>query len=135
MRKYIAVLSLLLCFIAPVHGQKTRWGQDREFKAKADTDYPINIHISGLRIHRLCFGDGSCEDRLYADAILDGKKIELTGDQELSSRFKVRLYPGDYQARLRKDAHYMDGTPIYRIYELLLPDRYVWRCTVTGFSE
>jgi hypothetical protein len=135
MRKYAVVLFLLLCSIVPAHGQKTRWAQDQVFKAKNNVDYPIKIHISGLRLHELCFGEGQCKDLVYADAIMDGKKIELTGDQELFSLFEVRLFPGDYQARLIKNAHYMEGTPINQVYELLLPDRYIWRCTVTGISE
>jgi hypothetical protein len=134
MRKSATILLLLFCFSPFVSGQKTRWGQDPN-KAKSDADYPIKMHISGLHLHETCFGEGGCEDLIYADAIMDGKKIELTGKRVLSFHYEIRLFPGDYQARLLKDAHYMDGTPIYRRYELVLPDQTVWRCTVTGISE
>lgn len=74
---------------------------------------------------------------LHADAVLNQQKIELTGDFIYTPGFfKVGLVPGDYSARLlkvaRKDAA---APPLYDEYELILPDRTVWRCSVTGIFE
>ncbi len=78
----------------------------------------------------------SCRDVLYVNAEIDGKKLELMGDWAWFPGFyQLPLSTGDCQARLLKDAPKMSVSPLYREYELVLPDRTIWRCTVTGFSE
>jgi hypothetical protein len=116
-----------------MHGQKTRLSQEPHHTTPHATPtyvYPIKVHISGLhyRIEGLAWV-------MYADAVVDGKKLELNGGQY--SRFTkfYKLPLGDYQARLLNDSHKIDGTPMFQDYELALPDKTVWRCTVTGFSE
>ncbi|MGA2349469.1 MAG: hypothetical protein ABSF70_03470 [Terracidiphilus sp.] len=146
MRKFLVVLSLLLSALVPTYGQKTRFGETPT-KAKPGVDYPIKVHISGMHLGQFC-STGSegvgCGDAVYVDAVIDGKKIELRGSWPLDSvpyqwdkdRIKhFYLLPGDFQARLLKDANSLDGTPIYWNYEFVLPDRTIWRCTVTGISE
>lgn len=144
MRKFIAVLSLLLCPIALTYGQKTRYGQAP--RAKQGVNYPLKVHISGIHI-RTYYTSPSWigpnfpaqehnEDVAYADAVLNGKKIELLGAWTwISGSYQTPLSPGDFQARLLKDSPKMSAPPIGQEYELLLPGDIVWRCTVTGVSE
>jgi hypothetical protein len=116
-----------------MHGQKTRLGQGLPH-AKPGDDYPIKVHISGLHYRGEYIGSGQTADVIYADAVMNGKKVELQGDREVPFQY-YKLPLGDYQARLLKDPHKMGDTPIFQIYEVVLPDRTVWRCTVTGISE
>jgi len=77
-----------------------------------------------------------CANILYVDAILDGQKIELSGVAWLTHfQHSPQLLPGDYQARLLKDPYKVAGTPLYKEYEILLPDGTVWKSSVTGISE
>jgi hypothetical protein len=77
-----------------------------------------------------------CAQAIYLDTILDGRKLELSGYSWLTKRLDdAQLVPGDYQARLVKDPHKVDGTLLYREYEILLPDGTVWDCSVSGLSE
>jgi hypothetical protein len=134
MRKSVIISLLLFCLSPFVFGQKTRYGQELP-KAKPGVDYPIAVHVSGTRIRQNCRNDrGSevfCANVLYLDAIVDGRKIELMGDQFS----RLELLPGDYQARLLKSAPKADLAEIGRKYEFVLPDKTIWRCSVTGISE
>ncbi len=136
MGKLALILLFLVCFSPFAHGQKTRTGQLPT--AKPGVIYPIKVHISGIHVRSGCLSGttaNSCRD-LYADAIVGGKKIELMGTEvEYATFLRFNVLPGDYQARLVKDPHKVVGTELYREYELLLPDKVVWRCTVTGISE
>ena len=136
MRKFVVVLFLTFCFFPFLYGQKTRPGQLPT--AKPGVVYPIHVHISGIHVRVGCLSGttaSSCRD-LYADAVVDGKKVELMGIEVEYATFKrFNVLPGDYQARLVKDTHRVEGTELYQEYELLLRDRVVWRCTVTGISE
>jgi hypothetical protein len=81
MKKFVAVFCLLLCAVTLIRGQKTRFGQSLP-KAKPGVDYPIQLHVSGAHIRSNCSSFGNvvkCEDMMYVDAILYGKKIELMG--------------------------------------------------------
>jgi hypothetical protein len=95
------------------------------------------VHVSGIHIRTDWIepreGASLCTI-VTANAILSGKKIELTGDC-FPGHFLLNLLPGDYQARLLKDPRKISGIPLYQEYEVLLPDRTVWRSTVTGISE
>jgi hypothetical protein len=124
-----------------MHGQKTRYGQELPL-AKPGIDYPIRAHISGKHYREEYVGSGQDEDVIYADALIDGKKIELRGYQGADFQYPhghplkyYKLLLGDYQARLVKDSPKLDEAPLFRVYELVLPDKTVWRCTVTGISE
>jgi hypothetical protein len=112
-----------------MHGQKTRLSQEPQH-ATPGAVYLIKVHISGLhyRVEDVAWV-------IYADAVVDGKKVELYGAQRSHFSTFYKLPLGDYQARLLRDSHKIDGTPMYQQYELVLPDSAVWRCTVTGFSE
>jgi hypothetical protein len=116
-----------------MHGQKTRLSQEPHHTTPHATPsyvYPIKVHISGLH-----YRTEGLADVIFADAVVDGKKIELYGGQRSHFLTYYKLPLGDYQARLLNDSHKIDGTPMFQDYELALPDKTVWRCTVTGFSE
>jgi hypothetical protein len=132
MRRVFVALAFCFCSLA-MHGQKTRLGQGLPH-AKPGDDYPIKVHISGLHYRGEYIGSGQTADVIYADAVMNGKKVELQGDREVPFQY-YKLPLGDYQARLLKDPHKMGDTPIFQIYEVVLPDRTVWRCTVTGILE
>jgi hypothetical protein len=98
----------------------------------------LKVHISGARIRPDCSQPGSlvtCSDRLYAEALLNGKKLELKGSAEIIKHNSTIIVPGDYQARLTKDIHNADSSVIAQEYDVLLPDNTVWHCVTTGISE
>lgn len=135
MKKLFAGMFLLICFLPFAYGQRIRFGQEPP-KAKPGIIYPIKVHISGIYLRRYYIGSGQNEEVLYADAIMNGKKFELMGDWIWFRKYyRLSPSPGDYQARLLKDAPAGSPTPIYQKYELLMPENTIWRCTVTGFSE
>ena len=149
MRKLVAVLSLLLCSIAPIYGQNTRYGQTLPI-AKKGVDYPLTVHISATHIRPSCQSrylqkqvpltpgpETSCIDVIIADATITGKKIELTTDSGVNlDPFRPLTLPlGDYQARFTKKSSSPDPAAIGLKYDLLLADKKVLRCTVTGVSE
>jgi hypothetical protein len=139
MKKFFVISFLLLCTASSIYCQKTRFGQEPSY-AKPGVDYPIKVHITGMHIRSYCTSHwddrygSSCGDVLYADVILDGKKLELRGDWA-SSNYQLRLLPGNYDARLLKANHQADDFPINDIYEVLMPDKRVFRGTITGISE
>jgi hypothetical protein len=123
-----------------MYGQKTRFGHELPH-AKPGDDYPIKVHISGKHYREEYFGSLDY-DVIYADAVMNGKKVELKGDQGADFQYPYghplkfyKLPLGDYQARLLRDSSKVDEPPLFQVYELLLPDKTVWRCTVTGISE
>jgi hypothetical protein len=118
------------------YGQKARVGQSNQKPNPAD--YPVKVHISATRVHDDCsgFGDSvSCDRKLIANAILDGKKFELSGNVVYIKRSMLLLSPGDYQAKLTKDSHKTDSTLFSQEYDLLLPDGTIWHCYTSGVSE
>jgi hypothetical protein len=134
-----AVCALALAFLPLVHAQKTRYGQEPP-KAKAGVDYPIKLHVSGIRAGSHCSSNlgrpATCNDVLFADAVVDGQKLELMGDWIWYSKYyALSLTPGDYEARLVKPAPAGSKTAMFQEYEFLLPDKTIWRCTVNGVSE
>lgn len=132
MKRPLIALFLLAC-LPLLYAQKTRYGQEPP-RANPGVDYPLKVHISGIRIRQYCNGD--CVDVLHADAVVDQKKLELTGGFLYEPRyFQINLAPGDYTARLLKTAHKGAAAPLNDEYELLLPDRHIWRCKVTGIFE
>ena len=140
MRKFAALLFLLLFSASLIHGQKTRYGQV-PLKAKRGVDYPITVHIQGTHIRRNCQDDWlsgvmggpgySCSNVIYLDAILNGKNVELMGQ-----RFQnFAISPGDYHARDLMKTPNPGPAAIGQKFELLSPEKYIWRCIVTGVSE
>ena len=124
MRKFAALLFLLLC-------STLAWSADKP----NPTEYPIKVHISASHMLPTCEGPG-CGFLLYADAIGNGKKIELSGSAEnIIKHQSVLIIPGDYQASITKDIHNADSTVIRQEYDLLLPDGTVWKCSTSGISE
>jgi hypothetical protein len=121
MRKFVLALCLLLC-------STLAWSADKPIPA----DSVIKVHISATHIRSYC---DKCIDVLLADALLNGKKIELTGFAKRISGRSVLIIPGDYQARLTKDIHNADSTVIRQEYDLLLSGGTVWNCFTSGISE
>jgi|ERR1035437_2004530 hypothetical protein len=137
MKKFVAVLFLLLCSTSLIYGQKSRLGQATEKPNPAE--YPIKVHISATHIRHYCtsFRDMVyCVDGLYADAIVNGKKIELSGSaKNILKHQSVLIIPGDYQIKLTKDNNSADGTLFGQEYDLLLPNGTIWHCVTSGISE
>ena len=126
MRGSAAGLVLMICFLPFLHGQEPQSGRE---PAKAPpTDYSIQVHISGVHVRTYCGTFTRCDDALYADATLNGKKVDLMGEN-------VPMIPGDYVARFVKKAHSDDLQLLGQKYDILFPDKTYWRCTVAGFSE
>jgi hypothetical protein len=139
MRKFASVVLLLAVSMPLLYGQKSRVGQGPPF-AKPKVDYPLKVHITGIRIHlSYCTGfsgNPECNDEVHVNMNVNGKIIECSGDPVYSThRYEFRILPGDYQARLVKSGPSKDDMPVYQVYELLLPERRAWQCIVTGFSE
>ena len=136
MRKIVAVLFLLLCSTSLIYGQKTRFGQTPDKLNPAD--FSIKVHISATHIRNICVQPGAsvtCSIGLYADAVLNGKKLELSGSAVILQKQSVLIIPGDYQAWLTKDIHNADSTVIRQDYDVLLPDGTIWKCYTSGISE
>ena len=136
MKKLVAVLFLLLCSTSLIHSQKTRFSQTAD--KPNPTDFTIKMHISASHIRHNCSGYGdrvSCREGLYADAIVNGKKIELSGVDVIDKKDEMLIIPGDYSARLTKDIHNADSTAIHQEYDILLTDGIVWHCMTTGIFE
>lgn len=128
MRKSATVLVVTFCiafFLPVLMAQSVQEGA----RTKPKSDYPIQVHISGIHIRTHCGSlVKSCDDMLYADATLNGKKVDLMGEV-------VPIPLGDYVAHLAKKTPVPDIQEIGQKYEVLFPDNIYWRCTVAGFSE
>ena len=136
MRQLVVALCLLLFSTSLIYGQKTRFGQTPEKPNPAD--YVIKVHISATHIRHYCTDWGvnvNCGEGLYADAIVNGKKIELSGANVIDKKVIMLIIPGDYQVKLTKDNHNSDNTLISQEYDLLLPDGTIWHCVTSGISE
>lgn len=139
MRRGIVALLFLLCAPALVCGQENNPDQNLP-KAKAKTVYPLKVHISDAHLTNQCTQSEvvrvwSCDDVIYASATIGGQKTELMGYRIWSTDVPVPLVPGDYQARLLKGPQPAGPLMLGEKYELVLPDRTLWQCTVTGISE
>jgi hypothetical protein len=123
MKKFFAVLFLLLC------------SASLQAKDKPDpADYTIKVHISGSYRRTEC-GNGVCSSTLYVNAVLGGKKIELSATTIFIPKKPMLISPGDYSVRLKKEDHNSDSSLFNQEYDLLLPDGIVWSCWTTGISE
>jgi hypothetical protein len=131
-RRVFVSLVFCLCSLAK-HGQKTRYGKDLPL-ARPGVDYPIKVHFSAIRYRSEFAGEGLVDGILYVDTVISGKKVELRGSWGISSK-SYGLTLADYQARLVKDPHQTGNAPMFQEYEVILPNKTVWRCAVTGISE
>jgi hypothetical protein len=132
MRKFVAVSFLLLCFTSLIYAQNTQLEQNT---VKTDSaNQTITAHISASHLQTECF-NSVCSWKLYADAVLNGKKIELSGSAIITMNNYSLIKPGDYQIRLTKDIHNSDRTLFSQAYDLLLPDGAVWHCFTSGIAE
>jgi hypothetical protein len=139
MRNFFVVLLLCLGSTA-VNAQKWRPGQPPPH-AKPGIDYPIKVHVYGIHLRNEYDGGGQRASLIYADATMEGKKIELCFNLEPYPWFHtVPVLPGDYQARLLKDSPkkgaYKTSDPrLEQEYEFVMPDRSLLDSTVTGIAE
>jgi hypothetical protein len=132
MRPVVAALFLVVCTTSLIYGQKTRFGEATVPPNPAD--YTLKVHIAAAHLKTEC-ANGFCSNVLYADATLNGKKLELSGVAVMVKKTLMLIAPGDYPAKLVKDVHNTDGTLFDQEYDLLLPDNIVWQCYTTGISE
>jgi hypothetical protein len=134
MPKHFAVIALLFCLASVTYGQKYRIGQRPTNQNPAD--YTIQVHVSAIHF-RPCATEGvntACGGGVFADATLDGKKVELFGGVDKGD---INLIvPGDYLARLFSKKPRNGGKAVlFQAYNVLLPDKTAWPCDITGFSE
>jgi hypothetical protein len=132
MKKFVAVLFLLLCSTSLIHSQKTRLGQTPDKPNPAD--FTIKVHISASHFETECVS-GICRDLLHADTILNGKKIMLQGVAVIYKGSIMLLAPGDYPAKLTKNSQNPNSAWFSQAYDILLPDGTAWHCAISGISE
>jgi hypothetical protein len=136
LKKLAVTLFLTTCLLPFIYGQKTRLAPAP--KARPGVEYPIKVHVSAVSIRKECparLNNEPCNE-LDVDAIIDGKKIELRGVEVSYPSYKrFNVLPGDYKARLLKNRSNARAAPLDSEYELVLSDKSVWSCTVTGISE
>ncbi len=140
MKKSIVVLCMLFSTACFIQGQKYRIGQPAP-KPTDPAAFTIRVHISASHLRLNCSGsdtkppDLACGYGLYADAVLDGKKVELWGQSKIEKYQRALLAPGDYTAQLTKDDHSANQSVVSQSYKLLLPDSTIWVCQLSGISE
>ena len=132
MKGFVAFLFLLLCCTPLIYGQKTLFGKTTDKSNPADC--AAKVHVSASRLKTEC-ANGLCSNILYANTILNGKKIELSGVAITVRKTLMLIAPGDYTAKLGNDVHNSDGTLFNQEYFLLLPGNIIWHCYTTQISE
>jgi hypothetical protein len=123
---------LFLCSMASAQG-KYRSGQ---YPANKNPNaYTINVHVSATHFRRCATVglNGLCGNGVYVDAILNGKKVELFGG--FDKHQALLIVPGDYRAMLPKNPRASSTEVLFQPYDVLLPDKTVWPCEITGFSD
>jgi hypothetical protein len=123
MRKFVAILFLLLCSTFVRAAQKPD-----------PADYTVKVHISASHLKTEC-ANGICGNILSFHSVLNGKRIELSGIAVIVQKTLMPIVPGDYPAKLLRDIHNSDSTLFNQQYDLLLPDNIVWHCYTTGVTE
>ena len=98
-------------------------------------DYAIDLHISAIHVGTCATVEvgSDCEHGVRVNAILNGKKLELSGGADQHQLLLIA--PGDYRARLYKKPRAGSNQILFQQYYVLLGDKSAWRCEVTGFSE
>ena len=132
MNKFAAALVLVLFCDPFLHGRAASSAHLPDNEKPAPTGFSLPVHVSAAHLRSPC-GDTFGPDCLYLDVVIAGKKLELEGNGD-SRAGKIVLTPGDYQAKLIKDAEPGSGM-IHQQYDLLLRDNSTWTSVVTGISE
>lgn len=127
--KYLAVLILAFCSTTSTYGQNP---VDQNI-----AEYPIKVHISAVHF-RSCAGPdigSKCAfGGVYADAMLDGKKVELFG--MINKKNTPLILPGDYVARLSSGKPEAGGNAVLlQQYSVQLSNTITWSCEITGLPE
>jgi hypothetical protein len=137
--KRFVLIAILFCSVCLLHGQKFRMAQTP--KSLTPGDFPIHVHISASHLRTSCSGSTTpagvltCGYGLFADADVDGKKVELWGGSEVEKHKLALIAPGDYTAQLTKNDHNADQSVISQSYNLRLPDGTLWPCQLSGITE
>ena len=131
MRRALLVLSISL-FSVTLYGQKVRYGQGLP-SVTPGVDYPIQAHIYGVHLRPDCT-QASCMDVLYADALVNGRKLEFRSFSYFPY-VPLTMSLGDYRARIVKAASTTSPGDVGDTYELVVQGNKALRCMVTGLSE
>ncbi len=134
MTKKLCVALAVLLGVGALHAQKTRMGQEMPF-VKPGVNYPVVVHVYGIHVRPDCT-EGYCVNTLYADVVAIGRKLELgcaTGIPE-KPYFKkgAPLSFGNFHARVLRNG---SGTALGDEYELVLPNKRVLGCVVSGMLK
>ena len=108
MKKTLAFVILLFSALA--------WARS----APNPTDYTLIVHVTSSRI--------TDRGSLRLTVTIDGKKIELNGFGP------ILLLPGDYKAKLIRDAH-KNTYDSFQDYEFLFPDGKTRKYFLVGITE
>lgn len=136
MRKSLVVVCFLIGALPLAHSQKIRFGQVQ--KKPDPAKFTVHVHISSTHQLAGCSGSGNsveCGPGLFAETVIDGKKVELWGNATFGKYKYAVLAPGDYLAQVTGDVHNADSTVIAETYLLLLSDGTTWPCGLSGMSE
>ena len=131
MRRALVVLAISL-FSVTLYGQKVRYGQALP-SVEPGVNYPIQAHIYGVHLRPDCT-EASCMDVLYADALVNGRKLEFRSISYIPY-LPLTMSLGDYRARIVKAASAASPGEIGDTYELVVQGNKTLRCMVTGISE
>jgi hypothetical protein len=131
MRRSLVVLAVFL-FSVSLYGQKVRFGQQLP-SVEPGVDYPIQAHIYGVHLRPDCT-QASCMDVLYADALVNGRKLEFRSISYIPY-LPLTMSLGDYRARIVKAASMTGPGEVGDTYELVVQGNKALRCMVTGISE
>jgi hypothetical protein len=132
MRKFCVVFAVL-AGIASMQAQKTRMGQELPF-AKPGVAYPLTVHLYGIHVRPFCRA-GDCEDGLFFDVVSNTRKLELSCGTGIPGKpYSEQPFAfGDFQARTLGRG--LTSVNLGDEYELLLPNRRVLGCVVSGMME
>ena len=126
---------VFLCAMASGQG-KQRFSQSKPVQNTNDStinDYNINVHISATHFRGCAYVNVGCHPGVYVDAILNGKKVELSGLVDKRQAFLI--VPGDYRAMLPTKPHGNNSDGLFQSWNVLLPDKTTWECQISGLSE
>lgn len=96
--------------------------------AEPGAAYPISVHVYGLHLR----GNWEWGPSLLTDVVSNGRKLELGCPSAIPKKEGIPLSLGDFRARILKGT---SGLEFGDLYELLLPDNRVMRCSVSGLME
>jgi hypothetical protein len=134
MTRLFVCCTVLLSAVS-LYAQKTRITQELP-DAKPGIAYPLTMHVYGLHIRPdwKDNGYGYAVNIVFADVVTNQRKLELRCSSDIPERpYRASaLSVGDFSARVLKGG---SGQQLGDEYELLLANRKVLGCLVSGISE